>query len=625
MLNVNQFKTYFSALSYSNMRNYFLSLLFIILSSQAFAQQIYTDKYINQRIDSAWKYLDYRTDIDRGREIGEELLNIDEEHNEFLAKVNAYQIMGEYHYWIPDMDSAFYFYQLANDLAIKEKDKSEIAYTSLALASLNSEAQNYDLADSLFQKAIDIRYELKDTNDIMFILEKRAWMNTSADHHELAMQDFMQALELAQIQKDTSYLSSLHNGIAVVHKKQGNFEEAIESFTKSAETTKAQGDFHSMYAAIGNRAMVYKSQGLFEKAFEPWREIYHYYDSVDYPYGKVSALANMQIIKNRMKSYEESVSYGEKALPLSKEVGWKHSESDILNELGISYLALGQAEKAANYSEQSKVLADETIYVEKQKDARKTLTDIYEDLGQFEEALINFKEYKALHDSIFQKEKSNQVLELQTRYETAEKEKNIQELEAKAEIDRLNRNYLMGGIGLLIVLFSIILNREMQRRKKARQLADAEQARLQDQIDFKNRELTSQALNLARKNEMLQEIKNDLEVIRKKAEQDSVGDMKGVFQKINFDKQIDKNWEQFTQTFTQTNESFIQNLTSNYPDLTKNDLRLAALLRMNLGTKDIATILNISDDGVKKARYRLRKKLNLDTSDNLDALVMGMN
>jgi len=46
---------------------------------------------------------------------------------------------------------------------------------------------------------------------------------------------------------------------------------------------------------------------------------------------------------------------------------------------------------------------------------------------------------------------------------------------------------------------------------------------------------------------------------------------------------------------------------------------------MNLSTKDIATILNISDDGVKKARYRLRKKLNLDTSESLDALVMGMN
>jgi len=602
-----------------------LLTLVVICSLNIRAQQVYTDKYIKERIDSAWQYLNYRTDINRGRQIGEELLKIEEEHNEFLAEVNAYQILGEYHYWIPNLDSALFFYKKANDIALSENDKSEIAYTYLALGSLNSELHNYDTASTLFQRSLDIRYELKDTNDIMFILEKRAWMNNSADHHDLAMKDFMQAMELAQIQKDTSYLSSLHNGIAVVHKKQGNFEAAIESFTRSAQLTKSQGDYHSMYAAIGNRAMVYKSQGLYEKAFEPFPEIYQFYDSVDYPYGKVSALANMQIIKNRMEDYEESVNYGERALPISREVGWKQSESDILNELGISYLALGEIERAASYSEQSKVLADQTIYVEKQKDARKTLADIYQEQGQYEKALMNFKEYKALHDSIFQEEKSNQVLELQTLYETAEKEKNIQELEAQAEIDRLNRNYLMGGIGLLIVLFSIILNREMQRRKKARQLANAEQARLQDQIDFKNRELTSQALNLARKNEMLQEIKNDLESIRKKAEEESAGDMKGVFQKINFDKQIDKNWEQFTQTFTQTNSSFIQSLTSNYPDLTKNDLRLAALLRMNLSTKDIATILNISDDGVKKARYRLRKKLNLDTSESLDALVMGMN
>jgi len=621
----NQYKTYFSTFSYDNMRHFFLIIILSVFSANLLSQKVYTDDYINDRIDSAWQYLNYGQNTERALEIADELLNIEEEHNEFLARVNAYQMIGEHYFWKPDIDSAMYYYGIANDIAIAENDKSEIAYTYLGLGSLNSEAQNYDTANALFQIALDIRYELKDTNDIMFILEKRAWMNTSADHHDLAMKDFMQGLELAQIQKDTSYLSSILNGIAVVHKKQGNFEAAIASFTKSAETTKAQGDYRSMYAAIGNRAMVYKSQGLYEKAFEPWPEIYQYYDSINYPYGKLSSLANMQVIKNRMEDHEASVDYGERALPMSREVGWKQSESDILNELGISYLALDQTEKAAKYSEQSKKIADQTFYVEKQKDARKTLADIYEEQGLYDKALLNFKEYKALHDSIFQKEKSNQVLELQTRYETAKKEKNIQELETQAEIDRLNRNYLLGGIGLLVILFAIILNREMQRRKKARQLAEAEQARLQDQIDFKNRELTSQALNLARKNEMLQEIKNDLESIRKKAEQESTSDMKGVFQKINFDKQIDKNWEQFTQTFTQTNESFIQNLTSNYPDLTKNDLRLAALLRMNLGTKDIATILNISDDGVKKARYRLRKKLNLDTSDNLDALVMAMN
>ena len=607
------------------MRINILIIFFFSTIVKLVGQEIYTDKYINQRVDSAFQYLDSRRNIERGMQIGQELLKIEENHNEFLAKVNGYQIIGEYYYWLPKSDSAMYYYKIANDLALKDNDKSEIAYTYLALGSLNSEAQNYDTANVLFQEALDIRYELNDTNDIMFILQKRAWMNTNADHHDLAIEDFIACLRLAEVVKDTSYICNSLNGVAVVNKKQGNYKKAIDYFTETEHLSRASGELYTTYAAIGNRAMVYKSMGQYKKAFADFPDVYHFYDSVNYPLGRLSARSNMLVIKNRMKDYVDALKYGEEALKLSRELEKKQTESDVLNEMGISYLGLGKPVEAARYAEASKKLADETYYVEKQKDARKTLADIYEETGNYKDALINFKEYKTLHDSIFQKEKSNQVLELQTRYETAEKEKSIQELEAKAEIDRLNRNYLIGGIGLLIVLFSIILNREMQRRKKARQLAEAEKARLQDQIDFKNRELTTQALNLARKNEMLQEIKNDLESFGQRARVENPENMKGVFRKINFDKQIDKNWEQFTQTFTQTNASFIQNLTTNYPDLTKNDLRLAALLRMNLSSKDIATILNISDDGVKKARYRLRKKLNLDTSENLDALVMAMN
>ena len=144
---------------------------------------------------------------------------------------------------------------------------------------------------------------------------------------------------------------------------------------------------------------------------------------------------------------------------------------------------------------------------------------------------------------------------------------------------------------------------------------------MQDQLDFKNKELTTQALHIAQKNEMLNSIKSELEELRRKDDSSQFG---GVLSKINLDAQIDRNWDQFIQLFTDTNQDFLQTISTRYPSVTKNELRLCALLKMNLTSKDIGTILNISDDGVKKARYRLRKKMQLETNDSLEATIVSI-
>jgi len=94
--------------------------------------------------------------------------------------------------------------------------------------------------------------------------------------------------------------------------------------------------------------------------------------------------------------------------------------------------------------------------------------------------------------------------------------------------------------------------------------------------------------------------------------------VKALENKIKFDEQIDQNWEQFTKAFKETKKGFFKTLTTRHPEVTKNDMRLSALLSMHLGTKDIASILNISDLGVKKARYRLRKKLSLGSEESME-------
>ncbi|MDP4664621.1 MAG: hypothetical protein NWS37_00155, partial [Flavobacteriaceae bacterium] len=127
---------------------------------------------------------------------------------------------------------------------------------------------------------------------------------------------------------------------------------------------------------------------------------------------------------------------------------------------------------------------------------------------------------------------------------------------------------------------AIIINRESKRRKKVQELhvselqrSDLEKSRLSDQLEFKNRELVAKALHIAQKNEMLKEIQERLILFQNKEEGEK-NEVKQVIQTLNFDQKIDQNWDQFLQTFTETDSSFIGELQARHPNLSKNELRL---------------------------------------------------
>jgi DNA-binding CsgD family transcriptional regulator len=87
----------------------------------------------------------------------------------------------------------------------------------------------------------------------------------------------------------------------------------------------------------------------------------------------------------------------------------------------------------------------------------------------------------------------------------------------------------------------------------------------------------------------------------------------------------DKEWNDFNSSFESLNKNFYARLKQAYPEISPNDLKLCALIKMNLSIKEMAGILNISPDSVKTARYRLRKKLQLNTEENLTDFILHLN
>jgi hypothetical protein len=110
----------------------------------------------------------------------------------------------------------------------------------------------------------------------------------------------------------------------------------------------------------------------------------------------------------------------------------------------------------------------------------------------------------------------------------------------------------------------------------------------------------------------------------KEDKRDQKKQMQQVIAQINESFNHEQHWKEFTNAFEQVHQQFFDNIKKHGDELTSTDMRLIALLRINLGSADIATLLGISTDSLRVSRYRLRKKLNIPQGDNLTAFIQSL-
>jgi DNA-binding CsgD family transcriptional regulator len=147
--------------------------------------------------------------------------------------------------------------------------------------------------------------------------------------------------------------------------------------------------------------------------------------------------------------------------------------------------------------------------------------------------------------------------------------------------------------------------------------------KLKSEIKLKNKELATSTMHLINKNSFISSIKSNLNSISKRSKNQEVKhEISRVIHNIEKNISADEDWEHFSIHFDQVHGDFIKRWKNDYPDLSPQEMKLSAYLRMNLSTKEIAHLLNISVRGVEIARYRLRKKLELERSDNLQEFIL---
>ncbi|NVJ87948.1 MAG: LuxR family transcriptional regulator [Flavobacteriaceae bacterium] len=158
---------------------------------------------------------------------------------------------------------------------------------------------------------------------------------------------------------------------------------------------------------------------------------------------------------------------------------------------------------------------------------------------------------------------------------------------------------------------------ELKELENSQKIIKLNNERLRNDIDSKNRELATSTMSIIKKNDFLNKIKEEL-----------ISGGKDNVQKVV--RIIDKNlnntddWKMFQEAFNNADKNFIDKVKSKHPELTPNDLRLCAYLRLNLSSKEIAPLLNISTRSVEVKRYRLRKKMQLEHNANLTDYIMSL-
>jgi DNA-binding CsgD family transcriptional regulator len=170
---------------------------------------------------------------------------------------------------------------------------------------------------------------------------------------------------------------------------------------------------------------------------------------------------------------------------------------------------------------------------------------------------------------------------------------------------------------------------EEQRRRmeqSEQEIVRLQNEKLENEVQFKNKELALATMHLVQKGEILSSIQEELQkTLQKNQDGKSLrDDLQRIMRMVQYDTQLDDDWEQFAVHFDSVYGDFLKRLRERHPQLSPYDLRLSAYLRMNLSSKELAHLMNISVRGVEGSRYRLRKKLNLGGEDHLVEYLMNV-
>ena len=493
-----------------------------------------------------------------------------EEDESLQAEI--YHLLGTIFYDQGAFTQALEYYLQAERIYISLQDDAEVAHNRIALGKvyhyIKQEARArelFDLAKSHYEKSDGQKPLAMVYGEIGHLFEKASQYDSAMIYQDLALEVYSRLQDSA--------------GMAVIYENIGSILEDQEDFEKAR--------FYFKSAAQINEQL---------NNMVPW----------------VSNINNVGDTYRKVNVLDSALYYSKKASFMAHQLELRYQESSALRDLGKIYFLMGHTAEAYDYEEQSRVLYEE----------------------------------------VYSQESSRQMALLQTLYDVERKNSEISALENEKRIEKLNRNAMVAAAFGFLLIGGVVVSRQRLKIRNDRVLIEQKEelhrsaienselqaSKLQVELDHKKlqeehlnlelegqqRALAARMLQLIEKNKLLEDLRNDIIAFEAEVPQKSKAEVKQLVNRINYSFNHDKSWEDFRKSFEQIHGDFFEKLKKSGHDLTSNDLRICALIRINLSSKDISSLLGISTDSLRVARYRLRKKLNIDQGENLRKFILSV-
>jgi len=508
-------------------------------------------------------------------------------------------------------DQALEYAKKAIELAEKEDDQDGKLMAMTRMADIYWAMTDYKTSMEMAMKAKDIAFHLGNKIELAEAHRVIGRIYTDLGEYKLSSDHFFESLKISEKTGDNTSISKALNSVGYLYFEQQNYDKALEYYSRSLKIGREINDPISISRGLNNVAAIYAERKQSDTAEKYILEAVKINIEIGQRLWEGINYLNLGEINQDQKNYQVALSYHNLAAAIFEELNNMVMLSASYINLSDYYDETGDEEKSLQYAEKAFSIGQVNGLKKIVKNAAEKLHNIFlkkDDLkNAYKYGMIQYQ----MKDSLGLEESMTKLSKLELQYDF---EKQNQEEKLVRQRKDFITIIVIITLSLAVILVLLLMSRQKMKAKNDR-LA---KQKLQDEVDFKNKELTLNVMNLIRKNEILSDISGRLMLIENEAVKDET---KNAIIRIAHDLQKnteDEIWEEFELRFKQVHGQFYERLMQKFPDLSPNDLKLCAFLRLNITSKEICKMTGQRISSLEIARHRLRKKLGIsNTQTNL--------
>lgn len=539
-------------------------------STDSFQNEILKNDDEKDKVDALVKkaYLLTNSDPQQALKFANQAFQLSSSSGYEAGKLNSLICLSLHYYITSDLNQAMQSAIESRQLAEKLGLKKELAISNDAIGIIYYEIGDKKKSSEYFFESLKIYEGLKDKNGMGQTYCRIGTLYLDQSDFNKALDYYSNSVKLAREINSKEGIASNLNNVAKVHAAKGEYDNALQNYQAALKLNRETGNLKLEGSNYLNISEVYSKKGNYGTALDYILKAKSIFEKIGNQLRIAKCLTSSADIYLKLGKTALGIADARNALELSRKNGFHEVTMEAAHILKEAFLLSQDTAAAFRYYQLENQWKDSLSQGERQK----TLTK----------------------------------LELQYQFEKNEQKEKI----------RQQRRMVMVTIIILCLIFGIIivimiLNHIRLKAKKSLLEKDA----LEKELDFKKKELTLNVMSLMKKNEIFSDISKKLIAIAKES---TSTDTKTAIKKISRELQKgqeDELWKEFTLRFKEVHSDFYNSLLTRFPNLSPNEQKLCAFLRLNMTTKEISELTGQSISTIEIARHRLRQKLGITNSE----------